>query len=396
MGALMTGAAHNAASMPRVLFVLSQRDYASNGGVASVTELLRRLQGVDKHVWTSHAGKLADSLRAHVSAVEVRPEVAAGGSLVRRVRSALRSNFDAWRTVRHGGFDAVVDVHRVAFWRTALGAKLAGAAVIDNLRDTQPRLRRLRSLKWALEFLLADAVIVLSDDMKRRWQQVLPIRTRDWLAIYSAVDFERFRPLDAAARERARAGRGIAPGELALAYVGAFREKKQQLALIERLLPALAARLPEARLHFLGDFDPQRDAYAAACRDAVQRLGLERACVFHGHQDAVETWYAAADLTVLASAQEGLARSMIESLACGTPVASFDVASAAEILAVHEVGRVAPLDDYPALLDAIAECVRAPARDAVRARAAHTARRLFAAEESAARYAAVYRSLRRA
>lgn len=378
----------------RVLFVLSQRDYASNGGIKSLLELLKRLRNVQRHVWTSHDNDFTGTLNDVVESVEVHPLIAAGKTVPERLLSALRSNYETFRAIRREGI-AIVHVNdRLAFWRTAFGAKLAGAAVVDNLRDTQPRLTRLRSLKWAAEFMVADLVIVLSDDMKRRWDQVLPISTEGWLSIYSAVDPERFSPMSQSERLGLRQRLGIGAEETALIYVGAFRDKKRQLQLIEQCLPQLLRKVPEAKVHFLGDFVPERDEYARACAGAVERLGLGESVRFHGHQNKVADWYRAADLTLLASAQEGLARSMIESLACGTPVVSFDVASAAEVLERHGVGWVVAQDDYQALASAVSDWARQTpmARSRYRKNAARVAAELFAPEQSAARYEAAYAS----
>lgn len=381
------------AARPGVLLVMSQREYASNGGVRSAYELLRHLRRVEVHVWTSGESDLTRELRALVASVQVRPALGSGRSLPRRTLNAVAENLAAFRAVRRHRYRVVHVNDRLAFWRTAIGAKLAGAYVVDNLRDTQPRLGRLKALKWAIEFVLADRVVVLSEDMKRRWAQVLPISTEQWQAIYSAVDPRVFRPRTDADRAALRASLGIAPGEQALIYVGAFRDKKRQLPFIEQFVPRLKAALPEARVHFLGDFQPDRDPYARACRSAVERLGLDGAVRFHGHQGRVADWYAAADLTVLASAQEGLARSMIESLACGTPVVSFDVASAAEILVGHDLGWVAAMDDYEALQAAVLQWAGdARGQAERRLRAARVAADLFHPERSAEQYEAVYAS----
>ncbi|MEM7380597.1 MAG: glycosyltransferase family 4 protein, partial [Bacteroidota bacterium] len=58
-------------------------------------------------------------------------------------------------------------------------------------------------------------------------------------------------------------------------------------------------------------------------------------------------------LTVVPTRREGLARCMIESLACGTPVVSFDVTSAREILEGYDCGVVIPQGRYKEMADAI-------------------------------------------
>jgi glycosyltransferase involved in cell wall biosynthesis len=76
--------------------------------------------------------------------------------------------------------------------------------------------------------------------------------------------------------------------------------------------------------------------------------------------DNIYEWYQALDLTIVASVREGLARSMIESLACGTPVVSFDVCSAREILEGYRCGFVVPKGEYSALLEQIRYLIEHP------------------------------------
>jgi glycosyltransferase involved in cell wall biosynthesis len=85
---------------------------------------------------------------------------------------------------------------------------------------------------------------------------------------------------------------------------------------------------------------------------------------------------------------------MIESLACGTPVVSFDVCSAREILEDHDCGLVIPNRDYQQLVRAIANLAE---EDEQRARFAKNgvalAGRLFDPQAVAAKYEQLYFSL---
>jgi glycosyltransferase involved in cell wall biosynthesis len=186
----------------------------------------------------------------------------------------------------------------------------------------------------------------------------------------------------------------MAEDEVAVGYVATVNEKKGQLELLERAGAALRDRLPRARLHLVGDFRPDRDEYARRCREAVRRLGLERRVAFHGYRSGVAEWYQACDIVLLASRREGLARCMIESLACGTPVVSFDVCSAREILEEHDCGRVAAQGDYAGLAAALGELAADPAlRARLGENGVRAARRLFDPGPVAAAYVRLYRAL---
>ena len=70
--------------------------------------------------------------------------------------------------------------------------------------------------------------------------------------------------------------------------------------------------------------------------------------------------YRAADLLVLASRAEGLPRTVLEALACGTPVASTDLEQLVPI--VEDAGATVPVGDVSALADAITDILERPRR----------------------------------
>ncbi|MEL7030553.1 MAG: glycosyltransferase, partial [Pseudomonadota bacterium] len=119
---------------------------------------------------------------------------------------------------------------------------------------------------------------------------------------------------------------------------------------------------PALRLLFIGDFDPDADPYAAACRDAAAKLGLEKNVVFSGYSARVGDWYRACDVVALASQREGLPRCVIEAIACGAAIATFDVCSTREIVEAHGFGVVAAQGDYDGLAAGAAVLLSDPDR----------------------------------
>jgi glycosyltransferase involved in cell wall biosynthesis len=245
--------------------------------------------------------------------------------------------------------------HR-AFWNTAFGARLAGAKVIFNVRDT---MREGASPgQWRRALRVCDRFLVLSREMVAAWQRDLaPVseqvgQAQKFAYIYSIVDRSHFSPVSADERARLRAELGVEEGRPAIAYVGRFDDKKAQLALIREALPAIAAQRPDAVTYFIGDFEPKRDSYAAACFEAVSDSRLDAQVRFMGYSARTADWYRAADIVLLASQREGLPRCMIESLACGSAFATFDVCSTREILEGHDCGIVVPRGNYAALAHA--------------------------------------------
>ncbi|HEY0411559.1 MAG TPA: glycosyltransferase [Allosphingosinicella sp.] len=99
----------------------------------------------------------------------------------------------------------------------------------------------------------------------------------------------------------------------------------------------------------------------AALRAKVEALGLGARVRLLGSvpHALLPQFYAAADATLLASRAEGLANSLVESLACGTPVVTTDVFGARDLVDRPEAGRIAARDPA-AFAAAIAELLADP------------------------------------
>jgi glycosyltransferase involved in cell wall biosynthesis len=191
----------------------------------------------------------------------------------------------------------------------------------------------------------ADGLLAVSAAMKRSMAGLgLPeerIRVH-----YTGVDMERFRPADRAAAKRTL---GVA-GPL-LVTAGALIPRKGQ----KHALAALQL-VPGATLILIGD-GPDR----AELEAIVRREGLSGRVRFLGRRphEELPALLAAADVTLLPSASEGLANVWVESLACGTPVVTTDVGGAREVIDRPEAGRLVPLDPA-ALAGAVRELLAVP------------------------------------
>jgi glycosyltransferase involved in cell wall biosynthesis len=184
---------------------------------------------------------------------------------------------------------------------------------------------------------------------------------------------------------------GIGEDEYAIGCIGAIRDKKNQLELIQRTAPALANLLPNMRLHFFGDFAPDSDPYAQRCLASVRDLGLESQVVFHGHTADIAEATRVLDCIVIGARHEGLARCMIEGMACGIPVVSFAVCSAREMLVDTGAGRVVTLGDHIGLVEALADVARdRPERTLMGHRGRTAAQVLFDVNRIRASYQALY------
>ena len=387
------------------MFVVRQSTRTADGGVSSISNVILNLDGTNPHVVTNRCSNATQTWNDEGINVSVTPfdRYHRKASIFRKVQSLVRSNMRAYRHVSSVQPDVVHVNDRTAFRGWGLGVRCAGVPIVNNVRDTQPNLDGTRRLKCLVELALSTRVLTLSEDMSARWVRSLRLDALPkslgatlhdkFTSIYSIVDTERFTPVPGEAQVRFRRELNI-DGTPLLTYVASFHPKKAQLPLIEQALPVLAERHPDVMVAFVGDFQPNDQA--RACQEAVDRLGLHDHVRFVGYQSDVEQWYQAADLNVLASKKEGLARSMIESLACGTPVVSFDVASAREILEEHGCGRVVPQGAYEQLKEEIVELWQNDSlREEMGQRGAEAARELFEPESIARQYRTLYEEVGR-
>lgn len=148
----------------------------------------------------------------------------------------------------------------------------------------------------------------------------------------NGVELDLFKPLDAAARDAARARLGMQG--IALVSVGQLIERKGHHLIIEAL-----PDLPGVHLYIAGDGPELMNLRALAERLKVgQRVHLLGALP----HDQLPALYASADASVLASSREGWANVLLESMACGTPVVASRIWGTPEVVAAPEAGLLMP------------------------------------------------------
>lgn len=139
-------------------------------------------------------------------------------------------------------------------------------------------------------------------------------------------------------------------------FVGRLVEGKcphDVLAAFEQVLDSV----PDATLFFAGG-GPLRDGL----HDATVEAGLDDSVVFLDHvpYQVMPGVYRAADLLVLASRAEGMPRTVLEALSCGTPVVSTQLAQIVPL--VEQAGETVPVGAVDELSAAITSILGDPDR----------------------------------
>lgn len=385
---------------PRLVFAIHQIGSGADGGIRSITELVRAVPDIPKLVVTNIESPITDALRA-VAPVEIWPmtESVYGtrqskiAYRLSQVKNRFLNNMRMRRMARAGTVSVLHANDHRAFWNMAVGARRGGAKVIFNVRGAM-RPDSKRKAMWRHALKLCDQFLVLSQEMAANWKEALrptsdaPEQAAKFTHLYSIVNDEHFFTVDEPGRAAIRARLGVDEGRPSIAYVGRFDENKAQADYIEQAGPVLKSLRADAITYFVGDFLPETDPYAARCAASAKALGIENQIRFVGYSSEVADWYRAADVVVLASRQEGLPRCMIEGLACGAPFVSFDVTSTREILEGHDGGIVVAQGDFQGLAEEVAGLIDDVERArAYRERGPGIVSRLFNKERNGKAYA---------
>jgi glycosyltransferase involved in cell wall biosynthesis len=130
-----------------------------------------------------------------------------------------------------------------------------------------------------------------------------------------------------------------------LVSVGALIARKGH----DRTIAAMR-HLPEWELMIVGD-GPLR----AALQSQAARCGVADRVHFMGAQahESLPQFYAAADISVLASSREGWANVLLESMACGTPVVASPIPGNTEVVRAPEAGLLMRENSAACLAEAV-------------------------------------------
>ena len=317
--------------------------------------------GLAARGWEVHCARAENTQGAvttHLHRLDRNPAIRVHSLPMRR--EIGRSDWTAYRAFRallerHGPFDITHGHGAKAGVLARLPAQGLGARfytphglITADASLSYARRSLYRLIEGGLGRLATDAMILVSEG-ERREALRLGVPEKICHLIPNGMAEPAF-----LARAQARAELDLPAGAEVVLFVGRFVHAKSPERFL-RLVAALAA----ARPALFGVLIGSGAAKGQLSRQA-QDLGIfERLRFFETNR--ASAYMKAADLLVVPSRYEGLAYTMIESLAAGLPLVAFDVPGSASVVRQGETGFVVPQGDEAALAHHAARLLDDPA-----------------------------------
>ncbi|MFW6154343.1 MAG: glycosyltransferase family 4 protein [Planctomycetota bacterium] len=249
--------------------------------------------------------------------------------------------------------------------------------------------RWLNRLYAALERRAArrtDAILCVADAMTRQAVDAGVAGASKFTTVYSGMETGRFLRRPPAA-DAFRASLDLPPDAVLVTQVARLAPLKGQAYLIE------AAKALDERIHvcLVGD-----GVLTGKLTDAIRRAGLEHRFHLTGllPPDDIPAVMHASDIVAHCSLHEGLARTLPQALLTGTPVVSFNIDGAPEVVVPDDTGCLVEPADVDGLVVAIGRLADNQAlRERLGRQGREKAAAMFDAETMVERIEAVYTHL---
>jgi glycosyltransferase involved in cell wall biosynthesis len=187
---------------------------------------------------------------------------------------------------------------------------------------------------------VTDAIVAISPQIRDNLLAEYRIGTAgQYRVIPLGFDLDPLAAIDGAARMRAREALDVPVGARVVTTVGRLTAIKDH-ALFLDTAALVAERDPAALFVIAGDGELR-----APLEQAAREKGLESRVRFLGWRRDLTTVYAASDVFLLTSRNEGTPVALIESLAAAVPGVSTEVGGVRDVVGAEEGGLLAPAGD---------------------------------------------------
>jgi len=210
---------------------------------------------------------------------------------------------------------------------------------------------RSRRLEYWLEkksILRANLLTAPSQavvDLTRTW---VPFPNERSLVVPNPIDEKKFRP-------------SVMKRKDLVVFTGRL-ERRKGVAAIARALPTILKRFPSTEFLFVGSVDTDHDGvkWSDKLLNAVDPVHRERLRFEQKSRDALVQAYQEAAVCILPSVWENFPYSLLEAMACGTPVVATDCGGFPELIEDGVSGFLVTVDDSEALASRIGEMLANP------------------------------------
>lgn len=333
----------HSAPLPRKLLYIVTDDFAFLGHRLPMARAARNA-GFDVHVATA-IGSKAEAIREEGFTLHPIPFRRGGISPLALMKTvfALRrlKRVIAPDIVHHvglqmcvtGGMSSLGMTNPQVNAMTGLGYAFTG---------TSARARTLRAaISAVLRFLLnrKNSVTLVQNPDDRRALEVAGIDP-DRIALIpgSGVDTDALEPLPEP------------DGPVTVGFAGRLLTEKGIRALVAAHR-TLRGRGLDVQLLIAGDPDPANPASVSL--DEAKSWNAEPGISWLGHIADITSLWRRSHIAALPSHREGLPKSLLEAAACGRPMVATDAPGCREIVIHEQTGLLVPVEDPPALADAI-------------------------------------------
>ncbi len=342
----------------RLLHVCSAQEIG--GGEIHLADLVAGLcaRGHEVHLAVRPGSPLPERIGHLVAAVHTLP-----------LRNAL-DGYSAYRLSRIlREYDLeIIHAHVARDYLPTIGAALwSGCARAVLTRHHYRPLRRNVLYRAALR--RAGKIIAVSESVRRSLLQGLGLPEEHVVTIPNWVREEEVSALPERAEARARLG---VTRPLVITTVGQLAPAKGQEEFL-RAAHRLHQRRSDCEFLIVGAASRKDRAFESRLQRLIRELGLSQCVRLLGHVDDLRPVWAASDLFVLPSHNEGFSLALLQAMAAGIPAVAFAVGGPAEIIADGETGYLIPPRDVVALAERLQELLENPAE---RARVGSAARRV--------------------
>lgn len=319
---------------------------SSVGFFGAENVIVELCQQTKKTLYDVIVGVIENSYNPHL---ELAEEAAKRGIHTQIFACRRRLDFSTLRTIRNYIRENDIDIvhahgYKSNFYAILCAAGLAAKVATNHLWKRNNIKSRLYCALDAVIIRFFDRIVAVSDPIRQEMIAKL-VNPAKILVIYNGIDLRRF---DCVRDKSAlKSGTRIPKDAFVLGTVASLSPEKGHIYLFQAAQNLLKTH-PKLFLFIAGD-GPLR----AELEKTALTLGIQNHVFFAGFRKNMPDVYAAMDVFVLPSLQEGLPMALLESMACAKPVVATDVGSVRKLIKNEKTGLLVPPANTAALVSAI-------------------------------------------